>query len=270
MEKLCPKIGLALGSGGARGFAHIGVLKAFEKERIPIHYLAGSSMGSLVASLYGIGQTTASMERFASMFRRKYYIDFTVPKLGFVNGNRVKELIRLLAKSKHLEHTEIPVAVIATDLKKGERVVMTTGPIAEAVRASIGIPGIFVPEQRNGQVLVDGGVIDRVPVSVVKEMGADITIAVDVSYFRQELEFNSVYDVIMQSMDIMAREMMKPKELDCSVMIRPIVTHTSSLDFSNVERLIERGEEAAYEQMPKIKQIINDWKGQGNEADKTE
>ncbi|MDV2685315.1 patatin-like phospholipase family protein [Alkalihalophilus lindianensis] len=270
MEESRPKIGLALGSGGARGFAHIGVIKALEKEKIPIDLLAGSSMGSLVASLYGIGQSTESMERLATMFRRKYYMDFTVPKLGFVNGNRIKELIRLLAKSKNLEDTQVPVSVIATDLKKGERVIMTEGPIAEAVRASIGIPGIFVPEKRDGKVLVDGGVIDRVPVSVVKGMGSDITIAVDVSYFRQELDFNSVYDVIMQSMDIMAREMMKPVELDCSVIIRPIVKHTSSLDFSNVERLIERGEEATYEQMPKIKQIINDWKGQDDESKKPE
>ncbi|WP_100373312.1 patatin-like phospholipase family protein [Bacillus sp. FJAT-45037] len=270
MPQTRPKIGLALGSGGARGFAHIGVIKALEKENIPIDYLAGSSMGSLVASLYGIGQSTEALERFAKLFKRKYYLDFTVPKQGFIVGNRIKELIRLLAKSKQLEEALIPVSVVATDLKKGERVVINTGPIAEAVRASISIPGIFVPEKRGEQILVDGGVIDRVPVSVVKEMGADLTIAVDVSYFRQELEFTSIFDVIMQSMDIMAREGMKPKEVDSSFIIRPIVNHTSPLDFTSVDLLIKRGEEATYEQIPKIKETIRDWKGQTDESKKSE
>ncbi|GAE24130.1 serine protease [Halalkalibacter wakoensis JCM 9140] len=260
-----PKIGLALGSGGARGFAHIGVLKVLEEEQIPIDYIAGSSMGALVGSLYGVGQSPAHLERFATLFRRKYFIDFIVPKLGFVAGVKAKEVIRMLAKDKKLEELHPPVAVVATDIKNGERVVLRKGDVATAVRASIAIPGIFVPEKVEDRLLVDGGVIDRVPVSVVKEMGADVTIAVDVSYFRTEPELNTVYDIIMQSMDIMARELVRVQEIDSSIMLRPIVEHSSSLDFSQVERLIERGEEAAREQLPEIRRCMETWKENNDE-----
>ncbi|MFC0558720.1 patatin-like phospholipase family protein [Halalkalibacter alkalisediminis] len=262
-----PKIGLALGSGGARGFAHIGVLKALEKEAIPIDYIAGSSMGALVGSLYGVGQSPANLERFATLFRRKYFIDFIVPKLGFIAGQKAKEVIRLLAKGKKLEELNPPVAIVATDIKNGERVVLTEGDVATAVRASIAIPGIFVPEKVGDRLLVDGGVIDRVPVSVVKEMGADVTIAVDVSYFRTEPELHTIYDVIMQSMDIMAREMIRVQEFDSSVMIRPILKHSSSLDFTEVDSLIRRGEEATMEKLDEIKSCIANWKENKNDIE---
>lgn len=268
MTKERPTIGLALGSGGARGFAHVGVLKALKKEGIPIDFIAGSSMGALVGSLYGAGQTIENLERFATLFRRKYYVDFIVPKLGFVAGHKVKELIRLLAKGKNIEELSPPVSIVATDIKKGERVVIQKGDVATAVRASIAIPGIFVPEKWNERLLVDGGVIDRVPVSVVKQMGADITIAVDVSYFRTEPELHTIYDVIMQSMDIMAREMVRYQEIDSSVMIRPIMKHSSSLAFSEVDSLIKCGEEATLEQISVIRRCIAAWE-ENNHANKS-
>ncbi|WP_245308312.1 patatin-like phospholipase family protein [Halalkalibacter urbisdiaboli] len=256
-----PKVGLALGSGGARGYAHIGVLKALEEESIPIDYIAGSSMGALIAGLYGVGHSTDYLERFATLFKRKYYLDFTVPKLGFVAGNKVKALIKMLSKGKRLEDLDPPVAVVATDIKRGERVVFRSGDFASAIRASIAIPGIFVPEKIDGKMLVDGGVIDRVPVSVVKEMGADLTIAVNVSCFRMEPDLTSIYDVILQSMDIMAREMIRFQELNCSVMIRPDLEDASALVFSEVEHLIACGYEAAYQKMDEIKDAIANWKG---------
>ncbi|MDT8859140.1 patatin-like phospholipase family protein [Alkalihalobacillus sp. MEB130] len=262
-----PKIGLALGSGGARGFAHIGVLKVLEEENIPVDFIAGSSMGALVGALYGVGQSPAHLEKFATLFRRKYFIDFIVPKLGFVAGLKAKEVIRMLAKDKKIEQLNPPVAIVATDIKNGERVILREGDVATAVRASISIPGIFVPEKIGGRLLVDGGVIDRVPVSVVKEMGADVTIAVDVSYFRTDIEMNTVYDIIMQSMDIMARELVRVQEIDSSVMIRPIVEHSSSLDFTEVENLIRRGEDATRDKLSDIKRSIENWKENKNDRD---
>jgi len=255
-----PKIGLALGAGGARGFAHIGVLKVLEKENIPIDYIAGSSMGALVGSLYGVGQSPANLEKFATLFRRKYFMDFIVPKLGFVAGQKAKEVIRMLAKGMKLEELPIPVSIVATDIKSGERVILDHGDVATAVRASIAIPGIFVPEKIGDRLLVDGGVIDRVPLSVVRQMGADITIGVDVFYFQTKPELYTIYDVIMQSMDIMAKQMVRVHEFSNSVMISPIVKQKSSLDFSDVESLIRRGEEATMEKIEEIKSCIADWK----------
>ncbi|MBU8907131.1 patatin-like phospholipase family protein [Desertibacillus haloalkaliphilus] len=259
-----PKIGLALGSGGVRGFAHIGVIKALADAKIPIDYIAGSSMGALIGSLYGVGHTPEDLRKFATLFRRKYYVDFTVPKMGFVSGKKVKELIHLLSKGKQLQDLSPPVAVVATDLMKGERVVFNEGNLAVATRASISIPGIFVPEKVDGRLLVDGGVIDRVPVTVVKEMGADVTIAVDVSFFNVEPEITSIYDVILQSMDIMEREMVRHREIDSDVMIRPIGYQQSSINFTNVETFIDLGEEETKKKIKDIENIIKAWKENGN------
>lgn len=255
-----PKIGLALGSGGARGFAHLGVIKVLKEEGIPIDLIAGSSMGALVGSFYGAEQDIDRLYKMSKFFRRKYYLDFTVPKMGFIAGKRVKELIRIFTFGKKLEELKIPVGIVATDIVSGEKVVFTEGPIAEAVRASISIPGIFVPEKINGRLLVDGGVIDRVPVSVVKEMGADVVIAVDVSQVKNRFEITSIYDVIMQSIDIMQMESAINRETASDVMIKPKVEMFSSKAFTDLEEIISIGEEETRKHMSTIKHVLEQWK----------
>lgn len=260
-----PKIGLALGSGGARGFAHLGIIKVLEENKIPIDYIAGSSMGSLVACFYASGLDLNRLYKLSTSFKRKYYLDFTVPKMGFIAGKRIKDLIRLFTKGKRLEELNVPVAVVATDLIKGEKVVFTEGPIAEAVRSSISIPGVFVPEKKDGRILVDGGVIDRVPVSVVKEMGADIVIAVDVSRVKTDAEINNIYDVIMQSLDIMQMELVENRQIASDIMIRPQVEKYSARAFTNIEEIILMGEEEARKHIESIKKMIEERKELHNE-----
>jgi NTE family protein len=255
-----PKIGLALGSGGARGFAHLGVVKVLLEENIPIDLIAGSSMGAMVACFYGAGIEMDQLYKLSTSFKRKYYLDFTVPKMGFIAGKRVKELIRIFTHGKNIEQLNIPVGVVATDLMSGEKVVFRDGPIADAVRASISIPGIFVPEKLNGRILVDGGVVDRVPVSVVKEMGADIVIAVDVSQVKRNAEISSIYDVIMQSIDIMQKELVSNREIASDAMIRPGVEMYSSRAFTNIDEIIAIGEIEARKQIIHIKSVIESWK----------
>ncbi|MFP5111163.1 patatin-like phospholipase family protein [Bacillaceae bacterium C204] len=256
-----PKIGLALGSGGARGFAHLGVIKAFKDAGIPIHLIAGSSMGALVASFYGAGIDMDRLYKLSTAFKRKYFLDFTVPKMGFISGKKVKEFIKVFTHGKNIEDLSIPIGIVATDLLTGEKVVFKTGSVADAVRASISIPGIFVPEKLNGRILVDGGVSDRVPVSVAKEMGADIVIAVDVSRVKRNAEITSIYDVIMQSIDIMQAEIINNREIAASVMIRPPVEIYSSRAFTNIEEIINLGEEEAKKHITQIKTVIEQWKG---------
>ncbi|MEH7075073.1 patatin-like phospholipase family protein [Neobacillus drentensis] len=256
-----PKIGLALGSGGARGFAHLGVIKALTDAGIPIHLIAGSSMGALVASFYGAGIEMGRLYKLSTAFKRKYFLDFTVPKMGFISGKKVKEFIKVFTHGKNIEDLSIPIGIVATDLLTGEKVVFKTGPVADAVRASISIPGIFVPEKFNGRILVDGGVSDRVPVSVAKEMGADIVIAVDVSRVKRNAEITSIYDVIMQSIDIMQAEIISNREIAASVMIRPPVEIYSSRAFTNIEEIINLGEEEAKKHLTQIKTVIEQWKG---------
>ncbi|WP_349410392.1 patatin-like phospholipase family protein [Pseudalkalibacillus sp. SCS-8] len=260
-----PKIGLALGSGGARGFAHIGVLKALHEAGIPIDMIAGSSMGALVGSFYCAGHEPKTMIKMARMFRRRYYMDYTVPKMGFVSGNKVKQLIHAFTQGKRIEELNIPFSVITTDLLSAEKVVITEGPISDAVRASIAVPGIFVPQRMGDRLLVDGGVIDRVPVSVIKEMGADIIIAVDISHIKENPEINTIFDVIMQSIDIMQRELVKAHEITTDVLIRPLVENFSSSAFKDIDEIIEIGEMETKDKLVDIEAAIQNWRQKNEE-----
>ncbi|MEH6944895.1 patatin-like phospholipase family protein [Bacillus sp. JJ722] len=260
-----PKIGLALGSGGARGFAHVGVIKVLKEENIPISLIAGSSMGALVGSMYAAGTDLEQLYKIVMKFKRKYFLDFTVPKMGLIKGNRIKEFISIFTHGKKLEELDIPISIVATDIKTGEKVVFTEGSVADAVRASIAIPGIFTPEKIGDQLLVDGGVVDRVPVSVVKEMGADYVIAVDVSHVKQDMEVTSIYDVIMQSLDILQMEIVKNREIASNVMIRPRVEQFSSRAFTNIDEIIAIGESETRKHIDQIKREIAKWEEGTNE-----
>lgn len=255
-----PKIGLALGSGGARGLAHIGVLKVLTEEKIPIHLIAGSSIGALVGAFFAAGHSIDQLIKISRAFKKKYFLDFTIPKLGLISGNRIKEFIRIFTYNKNIEDLDLPLAVIATDVHTGEKVVFTSGPIHERVRASISIPGIFVPEMVEGRLLFDGGVSDRVPVSVAKEMGADFVIAIDVAGLKTNATISTIYDVILQSIDIMQKELVASRELQADVMIRPDVEMFNAYSFSHSEELIERGEIAARQALEKIRRGIEKWK----------
>lgn len=252
-----PTVGLALGSGGARGLAHIGVLKVLEEANIPVHYIAGCSMGALIGTLFGCGYTSADMEKMALNFHRNYFLDFTIPKMGLISGDKIKQLIKVLSKGKRIEDLNPKMVMVATDLLKGEKVVFSKGDIPDAVRSSISIPGIFVPEKVNGRLLVDGAVLDRVPVKEVKKMGADITIAVDVSYFDSEPQIDSIFDVIMQSMDIMERELIRQHEIKSDIIIKPIIQNYSSTSFKNIEEIIQHGENEARKKITEINKLLH-------------
>ncbi|MBM7552871.1 patatin-like phospholipase family protein [Thalassobacillus pellis] len=255
-----PKIGLALGSGGARGFSHLGVMKALSDNGIPVDLIAGSSMGALVGSLYAAGQRIEDMYKLATTFKRKYYLDFTVPKMGFVQGKRIKEYVRLFTFNKNIEDFDIPIGIVATDLYSGKKKIFRSGNASDAVRASIGIPGIFVPEQIGDRLYIDGGVIDRVPVTVAKDMGADLVIAVDCAHFIGDPNINSIYDVIIQSIDIMQNELVSYLGVSADIMIQPDVSQFSARAFTDIEEIVAEGEKAASKLIPQIKQRLSDWK----------
>ncbi|GED70300.1 esterase [Brevibacillus reuszeri] len=259
VTKRKPIVGLALGSGGARGFAHIGVLKALEAKGIEIDMLAGSSMGSLIAAVYANGIDPHMMGKLAQNLKRKHWLDLTVPTLGFVAGEKIKQLIRLLTHGKRIEELNKPLAIVATDIESGERVVFRDGPVDQAVRASISIPGIFVPEKVGNRLLVDGGVIDRVPVTVIREMGADIVIAVDVAQVDTPMKVSSIFDVIAQTIDVMEREILRHRIIAADLVIRPDVGHYSSIAYSGVEEIMEQGERAGEAHAEHIQELIAKW-----------
>ena len=177
------KIGLALGSGAARGWAHIGVIKALKKENIPIHFISGSSVGSYVGAVYSGGGFESLKEFALSMDRKKVlsYIDVVFPRSGLIDGKNATKLYSMHTDIMVFDELPIPMQMVATDMDTGEKLILDKGNIPEAIRASCSIPGIFTPVKMGNRWVIDGGLIDPVPVSVVKSMGADFIIAVDLN-----------------------------------------------------------------------------------------
>ncbi len=253
-----PKIGLALGSGGARGFAHIGVLQTLLHHGIPIDVIAGSSMGALLGAVYATGAPLTMMERLACHMPTTSWIDFTVPHRGFVAGERIHQLIKMLTKDYTFAQTTLPLAIVATDVERGERVVFTEGKLHDAVRASISIPGIFVPYEYQGRLLVDGGVIDRVPIMAARELGSDIVIAVDVGYFEKLPPGKNIIHIIIQATDIMQREMFTHSILHADFVVRPELDLMSATSFAGtgVEKAIEAGRSKMEALMPSLLEFL--------------
>ncbi|MCD6294801.1 MAG: patatin-like phospholipase family protein [Deltaproteobacteria bacterium] len=178
------KVGLALGSGSARGWAHIGVIKALTEAGIRVDYIAGTSIGAVVGAVYASGKIE-TLENVVRQFDWKQivsFFDIVFPKSGLIDGNKVADFVRTHVAPGNIEDLGLPFRVISTDLETGSEVVIQEGDVIEAVRASISIPGIFTPVRKDGVILLDGGLVNPVPVSVVREMGADFVIAVDLNH----------------------------------------------------------------------------------------
>jgi NTE family protein len=179
-----PRIGLALGSGSARGLAHLGVIRAIEDAGIEVGCIAGSSMGALIGAIHAAGKLDELEAAFLGFDWKKTasFFDVVLPKSGLLDGARVSELVRAHIHADTIEALPIPFAAVATDIVSGEEVVIRSGDVIEAVRASISVPGIFTPVRSNGRILVDGGLTNPVPVSAARAMGAGIVIAVDLNH----------------------------------------------------------------------------------------
>jgi NTE family protein len=251
------KISLALGSGGLRGLAHIGVLKVFEQEKIPIHMIAGCSIGSMIGALYAAGITPDMMEKLAKNLHRRHWIDFIVPKNGLVAGQRILEMMQLLTQNKTFDQLGIELAVVATNLYKGEETIFTTGAVAEAVRASISVPGIFVPYTIGDVSYVDGAVVNPTPIDIARYRGGGLVVAVDLAHAGTVSTVTNMFDVILMSIDIMERQLLKHRLVYSDVLIQPKVGHILPSSFEHVEELISLGEAAAREVIPQIRAAMD-------------
>jgi NTE family protein len=179
-----PRVGLALGSGSARGLAHLGVIRAIEDAGIEVDFIAGTSMGALIGAIHAAGKLNELEATFQAFDWKKTlsFFDVVLPKSGLLDGARVSELVRAHVHADAIESLPKPFATVATDIVSGEEVVIRSGDVIEAVRASISVPGIFTPVRSNGRILVDGGLTNPVPVSAVRAMGAEFVIAVDLNH----------------------------------------------------------------------------------------
>ena len=287
-----PKICLALGGGAARGLAHLGVLKVFEDAQVPIHMIAGTSLGAMMGGLYATKPDASYwMERVEQFLRsfvsRKTRIEFirkleqpnnhnhgffsdmsflirkgffwgvTATQSAFIAEQEYRDLIYPLIPDITIEQTKIPFACVATDIRNGKRVMYTTGSLRTAVSASCALPGIFPPVKDNGMLLVDGGWVERVPVICARDMGADIVIAVDVSSDVAVFEEKSGLDVVMRADAVTRIYLNQILVRDADIVIHPAVGGTHWADFSNPKMLYKQGETAALEKLVSVRGLIH-------------
>ena len=258
-----PRIALVLGGGAARGFAHVGVIRALEQEKIPIDMIVGTSVGSLIGAIYASDMNSFDLEWTAFALEKDDVFDYAIlsalTSMGPVKGDKLEEFVRSKVPTANIENLKLPFAAVATDLNRGTRVVLDRGPVAKAVRASSAIPGVFNPVELQGRLLVDGGVVDNIPIAVAREKGADIIIAVDISENVTNFNITNVVDVMLQAVSIIMNENTKQKKKDADVLITPAVGTVAMLDFSQKKRCMQAGIEAAQRAVPEIRNKIEEW-----------
>lgn len=215
------RIGLALGGGAAKGLAHIGVLKAFEEEGVRIACISGTSIGALVASYYAFGKPVDEIMTIGQNLHLKQVMNFTLKKRGFFSTDGIREMIERDLGKVRIEDALIPLAICTTDIVTGEQVIFQKGDLASAVCASVAVPGLFVPVQIDNRLLVDGGIVENVPVSPLEKMGAGILVAIDLNGVKRYPEPEDVMDVIGNAidigMDLRTREQLKQADIKLSL-----------------------------------------------------
>ncbi|MBW4056657.1 MAG: patatin-like phospholipase family protein [Proteobacteria bacterium] len=250
------KIALVLGAGASKGFAHVGVLKILENNKVPIQMIVGTSVGSFVGSLYAYGYDAYALQQISMSIERSDVAELVIPDNGFLSGDRLRNFINTKVHNAAIEKLNIPFYAVATDIKSGESVVFHSGNTGMAVQASCAIPGVFQPAIFSGTSYVDGGVVDPLAVDVARQYGADIVIAVDISSGVDSVVPTSTIDTIMKSIQIMYSKMSLIPISQADVVIKPIVGFVGSADFSHRNEAIMEGEKAALAAMPRINEIL--------------
>ncbi len=251
-----PKIGLALGGGAARGFAHIGVVKMLEAHGIVPDYIVGTSAGAVVGALYAAGHDAFAMQKIGQQLDEKIFADWTLGGRGLLKGEALQDFINQQVGKRPLEKLNKPFAAVATDLNNGERVVFRTGDTGLAVRASAAVPGVFQPAQFRGHNYVDGGLTSPVPVQAAREMGADIVIAVDISARPEGQPVDSLTAIIWQTTTIMGGMIGANELKGADVVIRPKLPYVKSWDFTARNDAMLEGERAALAALPTLRQKL--------------
>jgi NTE family protein len=268
------KIGLALGSGSARGLAHIGVLRVLKEENITIDMIAGTSIGAIVGVLYAIRGNITRIEEVAdsmSWTRMLSLVDFTLPKTGVIGGRKIQAWGRtLIGRDIQFSDLKMPFACVATDIMTGQEIVLNEGSVIEAVRASISIPGIFSIVKHEGRYLVDGGLVNPVPVSVLEEMGADFIIAVNVipniaaggkthwmgTKVKDGYKEPNIIEILMQSIYIGSHALAQTAMKNADSVIEPQVASFGPADFHRAPECMLQGWLAAKECIPELKRKL--------------
>ena len=242
-------IGVALGGGAVYGAAHVGVLRALEESGVSIKFIAGTSIGAFIAALYACGKSPDEIEKTLIQLNWLDISRFKLSRLGLLSNDKLGDQLLKSTGVNDFGETKIPLGVVATDVSSGDHVVMTDGDIGQAVQASTCVPGIFIPVERDGQMLVDGGLVDNVPVSVVRKLGAQYTVGVDLSRSRPYQKPDDLVDVLINSIDIAIDNATRIQTSDADFLITPTLSSGSRTDTGRVAELVKDGYESTCKQL---------------------
>lgn len=237
------KTGLALGGGAVLGAAHVGTLRAIDEFDIEINYVAGTSIGAFVAAFFAFGKNWKEIKEIAAELK---WIDITgisLSRYGLLSNEKLGELIIKHLGNKNIEDADIPLAIVATDVTSGEKVILDKGTLADAVMASTCIPGIFKPVEINEKMLVDGGIVENVPINTTMKMGAEYVIGVDLNSKHKYDKPDNILDVIMNSFHFLMQQTDKLQTEDADLLIKPDLSTFNRSDINQIDDLIEKGYE---------------------------
>jgi NTE family protein len=251
-----PRIGLALGGGAARGFAHIGVIQVLEEAGIRPALVVGTSAGSLVAALYASGKSGAELARLADAMDESAITDWSFPGRGLIRGEALARFVREHTGGRSIEQMGLPLGIVATDLDNGQAILFQVGDPGVAVRASSAVPAVFRPVRIGSREYVDGGLVSPVPVRFARQMGAELVIAVDITEAPDGAGTGDVMHILLQTFSIMGRSISRFELLDADVVLRPSLRGVSSADFAARKHSIQAGREAALAMLPELKSRI--------------
>lgn len=251
-----PRIGLALGGGAARGFAHIGVLQVLEEQGIKPDLIVGTSAGSVVAALYAAGKTPAELTTMAMSLDESTITDWVFPGRSFLKGEALAKFVRNLTGGKQIESMRLPLGIVAADLQTGQPILFRKGDPGTAVRASSSVPGVFAPVKIGEREYIDGGAVSPIPVRFARQMGADVIIAVDISAIPEGQSTKGAVDILLQTFNIMGHAISQYELKDADVVMRPKLEGIGSAEFTARRLSILAGREAALMVMPQLKEKI--------------
>lgn len=255
-----PVIAIALGGGGAKGFAHIGVLKVLESHGIKPRIVTGTSAGSFVGSIYASGKTPFQMQQIAQQLKESDLRDLTLNSQGIVQGQKLQNYVNRQIGNKPIQQFPIRFAAVATRLDNGSKAEFIKGNAGQAVRASCSIPNVFVPAVIGGVKYVDGGLVSPIPVKTARDMGADIVIAVDISARPEGSKAVNMWGLLDQTINIMGQQSINEELRQATVVIQPKVGHLGTLDLKASNESILEGEKAAQLKIRSIEKVISDFK----------